>query len=682
MPQKKEQTSDSLYLSQLEYKPKDGKTWLYFFIRNFRVTVMIVAGILLWGGISFYLMPLESMPEVKIPYGIISVTLPGASPEDMEELVVKKIESKVANLTGVKTVNSSALNSVAIVSVEFRAEEDLTDAIRRLRDAVSTAKNDLPTDASDPLVTEVSFSDSPVWTLVVTGPYDNFTLKKYADQVKTEIEKLAGTSKVTVSGGDTSEIRIVYDPEKLQQYGLSADMVNAMIRADNFSLPLGTIDISNFEYTLRTDGKLTDAKEVRNLPVSSMNGQIIKLSDVATVKEMAEQRDVFSKLSLNGNPPQNAVTLNVTKKTGSSILTLIDTGKQKVEELKKNSLPKDLSIETTLDYSTTIRQDFNQLWEDGLLTILLVTMILFLFVGLKEAFVAGLAVPLVFASTFGLMRLFGVTLNFLSLFSLILSLGLLVDDAIVVVQATKQYLKSGKFTPEEAVLLVFRDFKILLFTTTLTTIWAFLPLLLATGIIGQFIRSIPITMSLTLAASFFIAIIINHPMAIILERFRVTRALFKPLFIFSAAASLFFLMMTAGGQMNLVAGIFGTAIFAALFLGMLLWYRGSLKERLLLNEDLMLQERANPEKIKQKIYHHYLAGDSEKTRWARFVGGIVKMDKFLPTYGRMLDSILKYDFITFRHHNITTGFASSNDGVLHSLRPVRKASNHKFRVST
>jgi HAE1 family hydrophobic/amphiphilic exporter-1 len=641
MSKKTEQTSDSLYLSQLEYKPKVGKTWLNFFIKNFRVTIMIVAGILLWGGISFYLMPLESMPEVKIPYGIVSVTLPGASPEDVEELVVKKIESKVANLSGVKQVNSSALNSFAMVSVEFHAEEDLTDAIRRLRDSVSTVKGDLPADASDPVVTEVSFSERPVWTLVVTGPYDNFTLKKYADLVKTEIEKLAGTSKVTISGGDTFEIRIVYDPDKLQMYGLSADMVNAVIKANNFSLPLGTIDVSNFEYTLRTDGKLADAKDVRNMPVSSMNGQIVKLSDVAVVKEMAEQRDVFSKLSLNGNPPQNAVTLNVTKKTGSSILTLIDTGKQKVEELKKNSLPKDLSVETTLDYSTTIREDFNRLWEDGLLTILLVTLILFLFVGLKEAFVAGLAVPLVFSCTFGLMRIFGITLNFLSLFSLILSLGLLVDDAIVVVQATKQYLKSGKFTPEEAVLLVFRDFKVLLFTTTLTTIWAFLPLLLATGIIGQFIRSIPITMSLTLASSFLIAIIINHPMAIILERFRVTRALFKPLFIFSAAASLFFLMMTAAGQMNLIAGIFGTAVFAALFLGLLLWYRGSLKERLLLNEDLMLQERANPAKIKEKIYHHYLAEDHEKTRWARFIGGIIKMDKFLPTYGKLLDSILK-----------------------------------------
>ncbi len=641
MTEKREkESSDSLYLSQLEYRPEDGRTWLNFFIKNFRVTILIVIGILLWGGISLYSMPLESMPEVKIPYGIITVAMPGASPEDVEELVVNKIETKVASISGIKTIRSSAMNSFGTVSVEFRAEEDLKDALRRLRETVATVKSELPAEASEPAVMEVSFDNTPVWTLVITGPYDNFTLRKYADMVKVEMEKLPGTNEVTISGGDIYEIRVLYDPDKLQQYGLSADTVNGMIKAGNFSLPLGTLQVSNFEYSIRSEGEINNAKDLRNMPISALNGQIVKLSDVAKVMEMAEERNIYNTFSVKGGAPQNAVTLNVMKKTGSSIVTLVDSGKEKLEEMQKTVLPADVHAETTLDMSEMIREDFTQLWHDGILTIFLVTMLLFLFVGLKEAFVAGLAVPLVFSATFGMMNIFGISLNFLSLFSLILSLGLLVDDAIVVVQATKQYLKSGKFTPEEAVLLVFRDYKILLATTTLTTIWAFLPLLLATGIVGQFIRSIPVTMSVTLAVSFVIAIIINHPMAIILERFRITRQFFIPAVLLAGIASVVFLVMTGNGQIDALAGSIITAILAVSFFSLLYYYRKGLKRVLIENEDLILEEHADPKKIKQKIHHHYIAEDHEKTAWARFIGGIVKIDKVLPRYGKILNSII------------------------------------------
>jgi len=636
----KGKSGDSLYLQRLKYTADVGKTFLTFFINNFRVTVMIVLSLLAWGVYSFMALPLESMPEVKIPYGIVTVSLPGASPEDMEQQVTDKIESKLSSLSGVKQIRSSSLNSFASITVEFRAEEDLTDAIRRLRDAVAGAKSDLPAEASDPTVTEVSFSSSPVWTVVVTGPYDSFTLRKYAEIVQKEIEKLPETDSVNVGGGDTYEIRVKYDPMKLQQYGLSVDTVNSLIKANNLSIPLGTIDVSNFEYALKSDGQFTSAADLRNLPLLSINNQLIRLQDVADVIEMAKERQVLSQFSVGGAAPQNAVTLNIVKKTGGSILSLIDTGKLKIEELKKTSLPADLQVETTLDYSTTIRHDFEQLWHDGLLTIILVTLLLFLFVGLKEAFVAGLAVPLVFATTFGIMNSIGITLNFLSLFSLILSLGLLVDDAIVVVQATKQYLKTGKFTPEEAVLLVFKDYKVLLTTTTLTTIWAFLPLLMASGIIGQFIKSIPITVSVTLAASFMIAIIINHPMAIVLERFRLTRAYFKPLMLVSGAGALFALIFVLSGNISLIPGIILFVICTVLFAALTGWYMKSLRARLMVNEDLLLQEKADPVKIKEKIYHHYLASDEERSFWDKAISGVVKMEKILPAYGKILRSFL------------------------------------------
>lgn len=630
-------SSDSLYLEQLKFKPKDAKTPLNFLLTNVRVIYLCMIAIVAWGFFSFGLLPLESNPEVKIPFGIVTVALPGASPGDVEELVVKKIEKKVANLKGVKTVTSNALNSFASVSVEFRAEEDLKEAIRRLRDAVESIKNDLPTDATDPVVSEVSFDSTPVWTMVLTGPYDGFTLRSYAQKVADDLEKLPGTSEVQISGGDQKEIHISLNPEKLDLYGITLDQTSAILRGNNLTLPLGEVSLGNFEYSLRLDGKFASTQEIRDLPVTSVNGTLIRLKDIAEVTERAIERKSFTRFSIAGSEPQNAVSISVVKKTGFSILELVDKGKLEVAEMLNSDFPKDLKIETTYDISKRIREDFDNLSHEGINTILLVTFILFLFVGLKEAFTAGVVIPLVFATTFGLMLIFNQTLNFLSLFALILSLGLLVDDAIVVVQATKQYMATGKFTPEQAVLLVFKDFFAIILTTSLTTIFAFLPLLLASGIIGQFIRSIPLTAILTLAASTIIAIAINHPLAAILERFRPTRGTFK--FFFLLLFIGFIATLFGAISAKTTAAFIPVAILLFLIIISLLWYRRSLKAHLANNEQILLEEQAFPDKIKEKLQHHY-SEHTEKSFWVKATSGVVKVDKFLPTYERILNWFL------------------------------------------
>lgn len=625
-------SSDSLYLDQLQFEQAKANKLLHFLLTNGRVIFLSIMVIMAWGFFAFNQLPLESTPEVKIPFGIVTVALPGASPGDVEELVVKKIEAKVSGLSGVKTVNSSALNSFAAISVEFQAQEDIKDAIRRLRDAVESAKSSLPAEALDPVVSEISFSNTPIWTLVLTGPQDSFTLRHYAEMVEHELAKLPGAEEVKVSGGDIAEISISYNPQKLEQYGLSIDMVNNIIRANNLTLPLGELETGNFTYGLRLDGKFKNITELRNLPISSSGDALVRLSDVGDIVERAATRSSIARFSSQGRPAQSAISINVVKKTGASIIQLVDDGKAKIAELKASHLPADVLIETTYDESEIIREDFDNLSHEGFNTVLLVTVILFLFVGLKEAFTAGIVIPLVFASTFGLMLLAGQTINFLSLFSLILSLGLLVDDAIVVVQATKQYMATGKFTPEEAVLLVFKDFFAIILTTSLTTIFAFLPLLLATGIIGQFIRSIPITVSLTLAASTIIAICINHPLAAILERFRFTRTTFRIL------AALFFLAFLAtlpGALQGQVLGLIAAALLLLLNISLLLFYRRSWRKTLLANEEILLQEEANPAHIKAKLQHHY-SEDIPKSFWVRATSGLVKMDRLMPSYERLL----------------------------------------------
>jgi len=635
-PDHQPKSSDSLYLDQLEFEPEKANKFLNFLLTNVRVIFLIIFAIMAWGFFAFSQLPLESSPEVKIPFGIVTVALPGASPADVEELVIKKIEKKVTNLSGVKTVNSVALNSFGTLSVEFRAEEDIKDAIRRLRDAVESAKSELPAEANDPLVSEISFSNTPIWTLVLTGPYDNLALRHYAELVETELSKLPGTESAHISGGDQAEISINYHPEKLDLYGLSMDQINNVIRANNLTLPLGELSVGNFQYGLRLDGKFKNITELRQLPIATAGDSLIRLSDVADVVERAAKRTSIARFSVNGQPTQNAISINVVKKTGFSIIALVDQGKAKIEELKKTSLPADIIVETTYDESEIIREDFDSLSHEGLNTVILVTIILFLFVGLKEAFTAGIVIPLVFASTFGLMLLTGQSINFLSLFSLILSLGLLVDDAIVVVQATKQYMATGKFTPEEAVLLVFKDFFAIIMTTSLTTIFAFFPLILATGIIGQFIRSIPITVTLTLAASTIIAICINHPLAAILERFRLTRSTFKLIIL----GLLIFLLLNL--QAALTGAIFSiviTAITLFAIITLLLFYRQSFRQTLQANEEILLQEEAFPARIKAKLQHHY-SEHTEKSFWIKATSGVVKMERFMPTYERLLNWLL------------------------------------------
>ena len=626
-------SSDHLYLKKLEFRPELRKSWLNFFIVNFRVVILMIILISMWGIYSFMSLPRESNPEVKIPIAVIVTTYPGVGPSDIEELVTKKIESGISGISGIDTISSKSSNSLSAVTVEFGAKEDLDDSLRKLRDQVNSIKNELPEDSNDPIVQEISFDDQPILTLALTGPHDGLTLRKFADNLKDELEKVPGAREVNVSGGDELEFEVAYDPQKLTFYSITPDQANQIIAATNLAFPSGTFKGTQYNYPVRTDSRFFDAKKLANLPIfHTPEGAIVYLRDIAEVKEKSIERSVFSRFSIGDQAPQEAVTISVVKKTGGSILDTVDQSKKILEE----EVPKleGAKYDTIVDMAKYIRMDFDQLTHDFILTLILVFIILFLIVGMKEALVAGLAIPLVFFVSFGVMLSTGLTLNFLSIFSLILSLGLLVDDAIVVVSATKQYLRTGKFTPEEAVLLVLNDFKVVLTTTTLTTVWAFLPLISASGIIGEFIKSIPITVSVTLIASLLIALMINHPLAAVLERVRLTRNMF-----FFYIASLFGLAAVLAFQGKILFYFFAVLPFAAALL-IIRWYRADGKDKLLANETRVKEEWKDDDLIKGKLKR---AGEDRagKSLWKRVQHGIVNFNSVLPIYEKYLRKIIE-----------------------------------------
>ena len=629
--QEKHKSSDYLYLEKLKFNPELRKGWLNFFISNFRVVILLMILVTMWGAYSFDKLPLESDPEVKIPIAIVSTMYPGVSPADMEELVTKKIEKKISGIKGIKKITSNSSNSFSSITVEFDAKENLDSSIRKLRDQVTSVKSELPTDAKEPVVMEISLSDTPIWTISLSGPYDGFTLKKYADDLKDNLEKIPGVREVSVVGGEDKQFEIAYDPQKLAYYNFTADQANQAVKALNLVIPAGNFEGSQFNYPIKADGRFFDIKKLQNLPVfHTQEGAIVYLKDVAEVAEKPIEQEAYSRLSVDGSNPESAIIISVVKKTGGSIVEIVKQCKE-TADAKMKDYPFGLRYEVSVDYAAEIDDNFKQLTHDFMLTLILVFGVLFLIVGFKEALIAGLAVPLVFFITFGTMLMMGITLNFLSMFSLILSLGLLVDDAIVVVSATKQYIRTGKFTPEEAVLLVLNDFKVVLTTTTLTTVWAFLPLLSSTGIMGEYLKSVPITVSTTLIASLLVALMINHPLAAVLERLRPTKKLF---FIAVGLDVLAIIYLATIGQ---IWSWIGFALLLAALVAGLNWYFGKGRKKLEEGQILTDKEWDDDELIKARLGGK---DDDAGNFWQRFSRGIIHLNGFLPIYEKYLRLII------------------------------------------
>lgn len=622
-----EQSSDSRYLERLQFRPELRSMWLNFFVTHFRVVLLLILIISGWGIYSYYALPRESNPEIKIPIAIVTTVYPGASPSDVEEFVTKKIEADLSGLKGLEKLTSNSYNSLSSIQVEFDSKENTQDAIRNLRDKITSAKKDISTEAEEPVVTEISLDDAPIWSISLTGPYDGFTLRSYAEDLKDELEKIPGVREIQISGGDEKEYEIAYKNDKLIFYGITASEANNAILAANTAMPAGNFESGSLVFPIRTDARVTEVEQIANLPITHTSGSTIYLKDIADVKEKAIKKTSFSRLSIDGSVPKNSISVSLVKRQGASVLDTVDEAKKTVDKTIATFSPG-ITYNTTMDMAKEIHISFDQLSHDFLITVLLVSIILFLIVGLKEAFVAGIAIPLVFFVSFGVLNALGMTLNFLSLFSLILALGLLVDDAIVVVSATKQYLNTGKFTPEEAVLLVLNDFKWVLTTTTLATVWAFLPLLFASGIVGQFLESIPITVSITLIASLLVALMINHPLAATLERIRLSR---RFLYIIEGILILFAgIMFYTAGTIQIILGVLALIIEVWL----LRWYEKGGKRTILENERLMKLEWKSDDLIKKKLAEQGSRSNENFTN--RLIHGIINFHRFLPMYERAL----------------------------------------------
>jgi multidrug efflux pump subunit AcrB len=492
---------------------------LSFFVRNGHLSIITLLACVIGGGYALSLLPVESSPEVKIPIGIVSVPYPGASPGDVEKLVTDELEDVLKNLENLKTLTSTSTEGMSSITVEFEASADIDESIRELRDEVDANRSKLPAQAEDPIVTEVRADDRAIITFTMIGSQPLEEFKKQADNLEGIIEGIKGVNKVNVSGLPQREMQVLVSLQKLEGFGLSITDVSRAVSSNHIDFPVGSILTDDFYYQASLKAELRSPEELQSLAIASRNGQPVYLRDIAEVRyAFAEQSTHTTLYTAESKQYQNAVSLGVYKKTGEDLVRMTDNAKIAVEEFAKN-LPSGMQILVTDDESDRIAQDIAVLLRSAWQTILIIAITLYLALGIREAAAAASAIPILYLITaMGLVGV-GETFNFLTFFALILSLGVVIDTSIVIIEGIHENMNKHSMDPEEAALASVASFKAPLVSGTMTTIAAFLPLGLMTGIMGEYVKHIPITVNLTLIASLFTALMLMPPVAVwILKR--------------------------------------------------------------------------------------------------------------------------------------------------------------------
>ncbi len=469
--------------------------------------VLMMLVFIIFGSLAYVDLPRESMPEVKIPFVMVLTVHPGVSPEDIESLVTQKIEKQLKGLSGVKEVTAYSSESVSNIMIEFQSDVIIDDALQRVKDKVDMAKNDLPSDLpDDPQVIEINTSEFPVMVAALSGDIPEKDLKKYADDLQEEFEGVAGVLEVDVSGARDREILVVFDYGRLQSYGLSIDAVSNAIKAENVNIPGGSIDIGRGKYLVRTPGEFTHPTQIENVLVSTKEGKPVYLKDVASVYDAFADKDSYARL--NG---EDAISLSIKKRTGANIIDMAEDIRVVIDKYNTSVLPPTVSVTLTMDQSVDILHMVHEL-ENHLVTgLILVVLVLFFFLGKLNSFFTALAIPLSMLMSFIIFDYLGITLNMMVLFSLIMALGMLVDDAIVIVENIYRQMQEGKGRVEAAI-AASEEVGWPIVASTLTKIFAFLPMAFWPGIMGDFMKYLPITLMVTLGSSLFVALVFNPVM--------------------------------------------------------------------------------------------------------------------------------------------------------------------------
>jgi multidrug efflux pump len=475
---------------------------------NKSITVMVLAVIIIVFGIYCYnVLPRESDPDITIPNVFVTTSYRGVSPADMETSVTIEIEKKLKGLDGVKKIQSVSSEGLSSINIEFVTGTDIDKALQDVKDKVDEAKSELPTDLEDdPSVFEVNFSELPIVVFSMSGTCGLATLKKIADDLKDDIEAIPGVLEAEVTGGLEREIRVEVFPEKLAYYGMSIPTFQQILYSENQNTSGGAIRLGQGRFQLRVPGEFRTPAEIYGLVMGTHKGQPIYLKDLARVVDGF--KDETSRSRLDG---RSAVNIAVKKRSGENIIKISN----KIDQLiakRQPSWPSNTDIVKVMDKAKDIRFMVADLENNILSGLILVVVVLFFALGLRNAFLVSLAIPFSMLLSFIVLHILGITLNMVVLFSLTLALGMLVDNAIVIIENIYRYMEQG--VPRiEAAKKATSEVAYPVIGSTLTTLAAFSPMLFWPGIMGEFMSYLPLTLIVTLSSSLFVAMVINPALA-------------------------------------------------------------------------------------------------------------------------------------------------------------------------
>jgi multidrug efflux pump len=478
-----------------------------FFLERRAFTILTMVTLLVVGFFSVLVIPKEATPEIKAPIGFVVTVLPGASAADVERLVTDKLEDDIKNINNIDKVTSSSQAGVSLITANFIASADIDKSIQDLRTAVDRAKAELPAEAKEPSVTEMNFADQPMLVLSISTDITPTALADIGKSVKEDLERVSGVSKVNIAGARDHEASVILSKDALVRNNLRVEQVIGALSGANAALPSGEIEIDDVSYPVQFQGDLKSVDDLPNVPINTPTGAV-PLRDIATIVDGFEKPITTSRLSadIQSAPGKidNALTLSIHKRSGGNIVTFTEELRDRIEELKKTTL-KGADVVIMFDQGEEVKKELRSLSKTGLETVILVMIVLMITIGTREALIAALSIPLSFVIAFIGLYATGNTINNVSLFSLILSIGILVDSGIVVVEAIHTRRERGMdqiTAAKEAI----REYAWPLIAGTMTTIVFFFPLYFLSGIMGKFVASIPFTIITVLLASIFVAL--------------------------------------------------------------------------------------------------------------------------------------------------------------------------------
>lgn len=471
-----------------------------------KVAIYVATAIItLMGIVTYNSLPKESFPEVVFPQIYVATPYPGASPKDVENLITKHIEKQMKSLKDVKKMTSNSVQGFSSVVIEFQTDVSISDAKRDVKDAVDKAKQDLPSDLpDDPQVIDIDISAFPIMFVNLSGDYDLQELKRYAEMMQDKIESVKQIKSAEIAGALDREIQINVDLYKASLAGVSLNDIYGAISGENVIIPGGELAVDGMKRSLSVSGEYKSAEEIGGTVIGSIRGGKIYLRDVAQVLDTHKEQESFARLD-----KKNVVTLQIVKRSGENLILASDAINEIINEYKANVLPPGLEVTITADQSENTRTTLHDLINTIIIGFILVTVILMFFMGATNAIFVGLSVPLSAFIAFLVFPAIGFTLNMMTLFSFLLALGIVVDDAIVVIENTHRVFDNGKVPIRKAAKIAAGEVFVPVFTGTMVVLAPFIPLAFWPGVIGKFMMYLPVTLIIALLASLVVAYIMN-----------------------------------------------------------------------------------------------------------------------------------------------------------------------------